>query len=343
MVLDGSRAGCEWGSDPAAPVPGIFGASTLPTLTRDDYVLNANDSHWANNPHQPLEGFDLIIGDERTPRSLRTREGLVKVEQRLKGADGYPGRRFTLEQLEAITMSDRVRSGELWRDALVSMCRKMPAQKGLPEACDVLARWDLTDNLDSPGAVLWRRFMENLSAEHVNVNSQPEAFAVPFDPKDPVNTPRGLNTSNPHIAKALVAAISDLAGSGIALSARLRDYQYDERSGVRIPMHGGPGTFGQFNSLTNQSGWVPGKGWHTMVHGSSYVMWMQFTDKGPVGRSVMAPSQSDNPDSPNHADQTRMFSEKKSKPILFDDAAIRSDANLKVARICGSPEEAYCR
>ncbi len=343
MVLDGWRAECEWGTAADTPVPGILSAANLPTLSRDDYVLNANDSHWVNNPHQPLEGFDLIIGDERTPRSQRTREGLVKVEQRLSGADGLPGKRFTLEQLESITMNDRVRSGVLWRDSLVTLCRKMPAQKGLPEACDVLAKWDLTDNLDSGGAVLWRRFMENLSADHVNVNSEAAVFAVAFDPKDPINTPRGLNTGNPQVAKALAAAVSDLAGSGIPLNARLRDYQYDERSGARIPMHGGPGNYGQFNSLTNRSGWIPGKGWNTMVHGSSYVLWVQFTDKGPVGRSVMAPSQSDNPDSPNHADQTRMFSEKKSKPILFDDAAIKSDTNLKVARICASADDAFCR
>jgi hypothetical protein len=53
-----------------------------------------------------------------------------------------------------------------------------------------------------------------------------------------------------------------------------------------------------------------------------------------VGRTVLAPSQSDNPDSPNHADQTVMFSEKRSKPILFEEAAIRADPNLKVVKVC---------
>ena len=37
---------------------------------------NSNDSYWLSNPEQPLEGFDRIIGDERTERSLRTRSGL---------------------------------------------------------------------------------------------------------------------------------------------------------------------------------------------------------------------------------------------------------------------------
>ena len=163
IVLDGWRKDCEWGSDPDAPVPGIFGPSRLPMLDRWDYATNSNDSHWANHAGQLLEGFDAIIGDEGTQRSLRTRNGLTKIERRLAGTDGRPGTRFSLDQLEAITMDNRVFSGELWRDELVTHCRALPRQKGIPEACDVLAKWDLTDNIDSPGAVLWRRFMERLS------------------------------------------------------------------------------------------------------------------------------------------------------------------------------------
>lgn len=343
MVLDGWRADCEWGSDPGTPVPGILGVNRLPALTRDDYVMNSNNSHWVNNPRRPLEGFELMIGDERTPRSLRTRNGLRKIEHRLTGADGHPGKRFTLEQFQTLTMNNRVLSGELWRDSVVAMCRRMPAQEGLPAACDVLARWDLSENLDSPGAVLWRRFMDNLAAGGLDVNSAPELYVVPFDPRDPIDTPRGLNTDNPSVARALTAAVADLRSSGMPVDAKLRDYQFDERSGARIPVPGGSGGYGQFNPQTFLSGWVPGIGWHTPVHGSTYVMWVQFTDNGPVGRTMNAASQSDNPESPHHADQTRLFSEGKSKPILFSDAAIRSDPNVTTVRICATPGDAYCR
>ena len=72
----------------------------MPTLFRDDYVENSNDSYWLSNPQQPLEGFARIIGDERTERALRTRSGLVMIEQRLAGTDGRPGNRFTRQQLQ---------------------------------------------------------------------------------------------------------------------------------------------------------------------------------------------------------------------------------------------------
>jgi acyl-homoserine-lactone acylase len=76
-VLDGSRSACEWGSDPDAIQPGLFGPSRLPRLFRPDYVTNSNDSYWLSNPKHPLEGFPRIMGNERTSRSLRTRIGCL--------------------------------------------------------------------------------------------------------------------------------------------------------------------------------------------------------------------------------------------------------------------------
>ena len=330
-VLDGWRRDCEWGTDADAPLPGIMGAKRLPKLSRSDYATNSNDSHWSNNPRQLLEGFDRIIGDEKTPRSLRTREGLRKIEGRLAGTDGLPGNRFSLEQFERLTMNNEVFSGVIWRDELVRYCRTLSRQKGIPEACDVIAAWDLTDNLDSKGAVLWRRFVERLTTQ---AQGEDSLFTTPLDPRDPLNTPKGLNVANPRIGRALTAAISDLRDTGMPLGATLRDYQVEVRAGRRIPIHGGPAQTGQYNLIISQTGWVPGEGWRQIMHASSYILWMQFTDKGPVGRSVLAPSQSDNPDSPNHADQTVLFSEKKSKPVLFEESAIRADPNFKVVKIC---------
>jgi acyl-homoserine-lactone acylase len=341
IVFDGWRKECEWGTDADAPVPGIFGPNRLPMLDRWDYATNSNDSHWANNPRQLLEGYPAIIGTERTQRSLRTRSGLAKLERRIAGTDGLPGKRFSLAQLEAVTMDNRVYSAELWRDPVVTYCRTFPAGKGIPEACDVLAGWDQTDNLDSRGAVLWRRFMENLSP-----GSEPalDLFTVPLDPKDPANTPRGLDVANPKVGEALAKAIADLRDSGMPLDARLRDYQIEERANQKFPIHGGPMSTGQYNLIhQTESGWVPGKGWRQVLHASSYIAWIQFTDRGPVARSVLASSQSDDPSSAHHADQTLLFSKKESKPVLFDEAAIKADPALEVVTICRTASGKSCR
>ena len=331
-VLDGSRSACEWASEEGTPIPGIFPASMLPQLARADYVMNSNNSYWTNNVRQTLEGFPRIMGDERTVRSLRTRNGLQKIEHRLNGTDGYPGQRFTRDQLERITMDNRVLAGALWRDALVDVCRTIPPQDGLPEACDVLAAWDLTENPDSAGALLFRRFFENLTRDSAP-GGVADVYAVPFDPGDSMNTPRGLNVSHPKVAPAIRAAIDDLLGNGIPLDAPYGDYHFVERNGTQIAIPGGNASAGQYNPLSSREGWQPGRGYTEMRSGSSYIMWMQFTDTGPVGRSVMTYSQSANPDSPNYADQTKLFSQKRSKPMLFTEAEILADPNLTVTKL----------
>jgi acyl-homoserine-lactone acylase len=150
-VLDGSRSECHWGSDPDAAVPGILGPARMPSLFRDDYVTNSNDSYWLSNPQHPLEGYDRIIGDERTERTLRTRTGLKLVTDQLaKGP-------FTRKLLQDAVFSNRSLAGELMRDDLVAACKP-----DLAAACAVLAKWDLHENLDSEGAVLFRRFASRL-------------------------------------------------------------------------------------------------------------------------------------------------------------------------------------
>ena len=70
IVMDGWRKDCEWGSDPDAPVPGIFGPKRLPMLDRWDYATNSNDSHWANNARQVAA---VLAQPQAVPRSRSSR------------------------------------------------------------------------------------------------------------------------------------------------------------------------------------------------------------------------------------------------------------------------------
>jgi len=315
-VLDGSRSACNWDSDPDAVVPGTFGPAREPHLFRRDYVTNSNDSYWLSNPEQPLEGFARIIGDERVARSLRTRLGLKMVEQRIAGSDEYAGKRFTRRQLEQIVFNNRQHAGELWRDELVRLCESNPTLQGstgpvdVSEACPVLVAWDVRDNLDSPGAILFRRFASRaLGGGPVPVSGPASPYATPFDVNDPVNTPNGLATEQPSVRAAFADAVQDLRDAGISLDASLRNYQYTERNGERIPIHGGPGDpIGVFNAIS--APWN-GEGFDPVRHGSSIVMATSFTRGCPDSRSILTYSLSTDETSPYFADQTRMFSDKK--------------------------------
>lgn len=346
-VLDGSRSACNLDSDPDAVVDGIFGPSAIPRLFRDDYVTNGNDSHWLTNPEQPLEGYDRIIGDERTMRSLRTRLGIRLVQERLAGTDGLRGKKFTLRQLAKVAINNRNLSGELWRDEVVDLCETTPVLLGASgavdpgEACEVLKNWDLRNNLNSKGAVLWQRFTERLIASFPALPTGTSAadslldetlFDVPFSVGDPVNTPRGLNTANPFVGLALGSAIADLRKAGIPLDATLRQVQSDVRGRKKIPIHGGHGEAGVFNVIS--SVWNGNKGYDDIPHGTSFIAAMSFRKKGcPVRTlSFVTYSQSENPKSPHAADYTRAFSKKKWNDVPFCRADVKRET-LSVKRV----------
>jgi hypothetical protein len=259
--------------------PGIFGPSNLPHLIRDDFVHNGNDSYWLSNPHEPLEGFARIIGDERAERTLRTRIGLVMVEERLAGEDPHgdvdpaAGDRWSKENLKAAMFDNRQYAGELMRDDLVELCESLPgtiSTSGPPAstegACEALADWDLRDELDSTGAILFRRFLANLQgmASPVGDPTGTGLLGLPwregFDVDDPVHTPNTLNTADPRVAIALGDAINDLEGAGIPLDAPLGEWQYVERDGGRIPIHGGPGSASLFNAINVRVAGRPRRG-----------------------------------------------------------------------------------
>jgi acyl-homoserine-lactone acylase len=312
-VLDGSRSACNWGNDPDAVEPGLFGPSHMPQLFRSDYVTNSNDSYWLSNPHHPLTGFARIIGDEKTERSLRTRIGLIMTQARVAGSDhlGKPG--FTRQDMQNMVFGDRQYAGELTRDDLVAMCRSFagsaPTSSGPPVAvggaCDVLARWDLHENLGSRGAILFRRFWTHASG------ASPSPFSHPFSDADPVHTPNTLDTTNPMVRNALGDAISDLNGAHIPLDATVGSVQFARRHGRRIPIHGGPGDpNGQFNAI--HAPFQSGVGFGAPDHGSSFVQAVTWHDGPcPDARTILTYSQSTNPSSRYFGDQTALFGRKQ--------------------------------
>jgi acyl-homoserine-lactone acylase len=336
-VLDGSRSACEWDRDPDAVVPGTFGPSNEPHLFRRDYVTNSNDSYWLSNPAKPLEGFARIIGDERSERSLRTRLGLIMVEERLAGTDQYKGKRFTRAQLQKVVFNNRQYAGELWRDELVALCEQNPVLIGssgpvdVSDACPVLAGWDLRDDLGSPGAILFRRFASRVLSGPLPVGGPVASpFDTPFDVEDPVHTPSGLNTDSPAVRQALADAVSDLRSAGIPFDATLGDLQYSVRNGNRIPIHGGPGGLGVFNAIG--ASWN-GSGFDEVEHGSSFVMVTSFTDGCPDDRSILTYSLSTNPRSPWHGDQTELFSERRWVNPPFCRGEVRRADPVEVTRL----------
>ncbi|MEU8801764.1 penicillin acylase family protein [Spirillospora sp. NPDC048819] len=316
-ILDGTRSSCAPGKAPGTVQPGILDPGRYPVLNRADYVTNSNDSYWLSNPEKPLTGYDRIIGDENAARSLRTRSGLVAVQDQLGESP------FTRADMQDLVFANRNHAGELAADGTVKMCRDMR----LGEPCDVLAEWDGTADAGSRGALLFDRYWRKATAAW-------DLWKTPFDASDAVNTPRDFNTGSWAARKALIDAVDELRKSDIPLDAPLGDHQYVTRNGERIPLGGGTEGLGILNKI--EATWTPGKGYTEVRTGSSYVQVVSF-DGGrcPDTRTLMTYSQSADPTSPHYADQTRLFSAKRWVTESFCPQEINTAPGLKVVELNG--------
>ncbi|HYF71833.1 MAG TPA: penicillin acylase family protein, partial [Nocardioides sp.] len=210
--LDGTFADsrCAWRTDEDAGRPGIFGPGNLPMAVRRDWVMNANDSYWLPNPAERLEGYAGIIGCERCVRTMRTRMVSHYVMDRLASGAKESPRSFRGHQHE-----NRLMAAEVMREggALDTVC----AATGETEACRVLHDWDGRSETDSVGTHIFEEFVSRLPA--LPLDAVDPVWLTPFDPADPLNTPRDLNVAHPQVVQAMADAISSLRDRGIAFDA----------------------------------------------------------------------------------------------------------------------------
>ncbi|MZD18410.1 MULTISPECIES: penicillin acylase family protein [Streptomyces] len=331
-ILDGSRADCALGSDADAVQPGIFGPAKMPTLKDAPYAENSNDSAWLANADQPLTGYERVFGNLGTQRSMRTR-GAIEDVAAMADEGG-----LTVRDLQRQQFANRVPAADLAARDAARACAALPggtASTGdgqavdVSEACRVLRAWNRTADSDSRGALLFDRFWRRLNA----VVPRAQLWKVPFSAADPVGTPNTLNTDVPGFGTALAETVTELRAAGIPLDAKLGDHQFVVRDGRRIPVSGGTESLGVWNKI--ESSWRPAEGGYPEVSsGSSHIQAVGW-DGGrcPVARTLLTYSQSSNPNSPHHLDQTRLFAAERWVTSRFCEKDILSSPKLKVVRV----------
>ncbi|MGW8365999.1 penicillin acylase family protein, partial [Streptomyces wedmorensis] len=322
-VLDGSRSDCALGSDPDAVQPGVFGPARMPVLRDAPYVENSNDSAWLTNADRPLTGYERIFGTIATPRSLRTRGGVEDVSAMAARGD------LTVADLQRQQFANRAPAGDLAAADVAAACPT--ALPDDPEACRVIGAWDRTVNTDSRGALLFDRFWRRLTG----TVKPAELWRVPFSAADPVRTPHTVDTGTPGFAKALADAVAELRAAGIPLDAPLGQHQFVVRNGQRIPVSGGTESLGIWNKT--ESVWsAAGGGYVEVAHGTSHVQAVGW-DGGrcPVARTLLSYSQSSNPASPHHSDQTRLYAGERWVTSRFCERDILRSPALRVVVVRG--------
>jgi acyl-homoserine-lactone acylase len=347
VLLDGSNPADEWLDDPRARYPGIVPFEALPQLERPDYVFNANDSYWLAHANPRLDGdYSPLHGSQRTPVSLRTRANALHLSNarpyRSAGEDG----RFTRRQVQEAVLGNHSLAADLLVPELVARCQARPTvalddgDVDLAAACAVLQDWDRRLDLDSRGAVLFREWIGQYQPG--DLTGQGDLFAVDFDPEDPLHTPREL-APGPQALENLARAVRLLEQRGLALDVPLGDLQYaPSKLPRRIPIHGG---FGGWEGVLNmQQGGasrttlepvptaprVDGSRFLTQagypaLHGTSFLLVVEYTDAGPQAEAVLTYGQSGDPASEHFIDQTLLYSRKDWRLVRFQDDEIRRD------------------
>lgn len=326
---------CEWHHDPRAQQSGILPAEELPHLVREDFVTNSNDSYWLSNPAHPLEGYSPIIGPERTARSLRTRAGIVMLNEVLQAKESN---RFDAQRLQDLMFNHRNYAAELLLDDVLGICKREPKRVAVEKqtvdvskSCEVLTAWDRKQDVTSRGAQIWTEFWPI-------VDDTPDLWTVPFDLEDPVHTPRGINGADAKVRKAvmqsLAAATKKLNDAQVPLDAPWGEVQFTEKNGEKIGIPGGahPSTFSNMTALL-----APGKGYTPILSGNSWMQVVTWTNEGDVdAHGILSYSQSEEADSPYVVDQTRLYSQKQWLKLPFTELEIAADPELRTLELKGN-------
>jgi acyl-homoserine-lactone acylase len=336
-ILDASRSACDWESDADAVEDGIFGpgaldAPGLPYALSRRYLENSNNSHWLPSADVRITGMPRIVGSEGTERNLRTRGLIAELERRL---DGGP---LTRQAVQELLLSNRSYAADLAVDSTVEICRNLPdgaAQAtsgesvGVREACEILARWDHAMDVDSAGALLFTRYWTHVTEAAKSAGTSP--WTVPFDAEDPVVTPNTLDAASPLVPQALADAVLELSNAGIALDAKLGDYQYALRGGRRIPIGGGGDALGVANVMEGPFG---AEGFIEGHYGSAYIHVVAFDGSAcPDAATLLAYSQSDDTRSRHHLDQTERYSQKEWVRERFCEKDILASPELEIIEL----------
>ena len=114
----------------------------------------------------------------------------------------------------------------------------------------------------------------------------------------------------------------------------MRQAQYALRHGRKVPIHGcSSGCYQDIEAVVDPKAETTGQGlpvrYGQVVAGSSIVMQVELTRRGPKGTTILTYSQSENPRSRHSGDQTSLFSKRKWVPIVFTRRQVARDPNLE--------------
>ncbi len=359
ILLDGSDSRFRWEVVDGARDPGLVPFDAMPRVETTDYVFNANDSFWVPSAETTISGdYSILHGEQNVAQSMRTRQNAeVLAAANTLGLAGPDGN-FSAAEVQQAAFDNTAQTATLLLEPTVAACRSTPiievvetigedgvvdlpaAAVDLTAACDVLAAWDARFDLDSSGALLWREVMARFGGS--DFDDAGRLFGTQFAADAPVTSPAGFTADPTAILQALARGVQTLEKAGFDVDSTLGTAQFTERSGDRIPIHGGTGRDGTTNIVTwsgrgsssepaptrgdpvAQDGALRGNG-HPINYGTSFAMIVDYSNGAPEASALLTYGQTGLRDLDIFSAQTQRFSDKNWRTVLFTEQDILDD------------------
>ena len=236
--------------------------------------------------------------------------------------------KLSYEQLVADKYSARSELADRIMDDLLKAAEARGSEAA-KKAAAVLRDWDRCFNPQSKGAVLFYGW-----AQALNKGKDPAGpFAVPFDPKELLTTPRGLK--DPAVAaEALEHAAAQVEKQYGSLDVPWGQVARLTRGKFDVPANGAPGSLGVFRVLY----FDPDKsGKYLSTMGDSYIAAVEFSH--PLKAQVLLTyGNSSNPGSPHYGDQIPLSGEGKLRNALLTRAQVEAQKEERTSFPRSVPE-----
>ena len=176
-------------------------------------------------------------------------------------------------------------------------------------------------------------------------------FADAFDPANPATTPSTPVDDRSEWLVELGSTVQLLELLGIPVDASLGDWQFEVRTGDRIPIRGGTGIEGVANIVgccadATTLGPIPDTGesvndqstlrdqpGYPVSDGSSFVIALEFTADGPVAEGFLTYGNPDDPAAPAYRLGLEAWSAGEWRPFLFQPEDVAAVSAMEITEL----------
>jgi len=284
---------------------GILPISELPQVTnpKGGYIQNCNDAPWYANLRE-------ILNPALYPPNL-TGDGLgFRGQFSLRLLDAAS--KLDLQQVIKNKFDDRILVAERVKSELMELVEEQTSHRTeWKAALSVLKAWDGRASAQSRGALLFFRWWEEYTR-----GAKP-TFKINWNASEPLTTPRGIGDRNQALT-TFGKVVEELLKEHGALDVAWGEVHRFRRGNLDLPLSGCQGCFRTIGYRREKDGKM------NPVFGDGYVLAVEFAD-APIAYSVMAYSQSSDPNSRHFADQSALFATNQMKRAWFTEADIEKN------------------